>query len=128
MKGRVVLIVDDLDITRQGTAFAVEGVGFDTDQASSGFEALEKIKARAYAAVLMDYNMPEMNGIDCTAKIREMEAGTGRRTPIIGMTASEDAGLRERCLQAGMDDYIDKSCSTAELLLVLEKWALDVCL
>lgn len=126
MKDRVVLIVDDLDISRQGTALTVESIGFDTDEASSGFEALEKVKARLYAAVLMDYNMPEMNGIECTAKIREMETATGRRTPVIAMSASEESDLREKCLLGGMDDFISKTCSTGELLLVLEKWALDV--
>lgn len=128
MKSRVVLVVDDTVITRQGTALAVQLIGFETDEAADGFVALEKLKTVAYAAVLMDYNMPLMNGLECTAKIRELETVTGSRTPVIGMTASTEEDIRQKCMDAGMDDYIDKSCSNAELQRVLEKWALNVCL
>ena len=128
MKSRVVLIVDDMAINRQGTALAVQGFGFDTDEAEDGLSALEKFKAAAYAAILMDCQMPRMNGFECTAKIREMEKGTGCRIPIIGLTASTAADIEESCLKAGMDDYIDKSCRNTELQRMLEKWALkQVC-
>lgn len=122
MKSRVVLVVDDTVITRQGTALVIQCLGFETDEAADGFAALEKLKTVTYAAVLMDYNMPLMNGLECTTKIREMETGTGSRMPIIGMTASTDEDIRQKCMDAGMDDYIDKSCTNEELEEVLLKW------
>lgn len=127
MKGRVVLIVDDMLIVRQGTTLAVQGFGFETDEAEDGFMALEKLKLKtaAYAAILMDCQMPRMDGFECTEKIREMEKGTGSRIPIIGVTASTAKDIEESCLKAGMDDYIDKSCSNAELQNILEKWLLN---
>lgn len=112
-------------INRQGTTLAVQGFGFETDQAEDGFMALEKVKTTAYAAILMDCQMPRLDGFECTAKIRELETGTDERVPIIGMTASTDRDIREACLNAGMDDYIDKSCSNTELQEILAKWLLN---
>lgn len=128
MKSRVVLVVDDTVITRQGTVLAVQVLGFQTDEAADGFTALEKVKAGAYAAIIMDYNMPVMNGLECTAKIRELESTSGSRIPIIGMTASTEEDIHQKCMDAGMDDYVDKAVSNAELRRVLEKWALKPCL
>ncbi len=125
MKSRVVLIVDDMAINRQGTTLAVQGFGFETNEAEDGFMALAKVKTTAYAAILMDCQMPRLDGFECTAQIRELEKLTGSRTPIIGMTASTDRDIREACLNAGMDDYIDKSCSNTELQQILEKWLLN---
>lgn len=125
MKSRVVLIVDDMAINRQGTTLAVQVFGFETDEAEDGLSALEKLKTTAYAAILMDCQMPRMDGFECTAKIRELEKGTGSRIPIIGMTASTATDIHESCLKAGMDDYIDKSCSNPELQQILEKWLLN---
>lgn len=112
-------------INRQGTTLAVQGFGFETDEAEDGLAALEKLKTNEYAAILMDCQMPRMDGFECTGKIREMEKGTGSRIPIIGMTASTATDIQETCLRAGMDDYIDKSCSNTELQLLLEKWLLN---
>lgn len=122
VKGKVILVVDDAHITRQGTVLVVSGLGFETDEAADGFEALDKFKSSTYAAILMDYNMPKMDGFECTAKIRDLEKGTDRRIPIIGMTASTDRDIREACLKAGMDDYVEKSCTNAELEEMLLKW------
>lgn len=122
MKSRVVLVVDDTVITRQGTALAIQCLGFETDEAEDGPVALAKVKTTEYAAIIMDYNMPLMNGLECTAKIRELETGTGSRTPIIGMTASEEQDIRQKCIDAGMDDFIEKSCSNTELRETLAKW------
>ena len=123
MKQRVILIVDDLEITRQATALAVEALGFEWHEASDGPTALEMVKNTAYCAILMDFSMPRMNGAECTEKIREMEKETGSRTPVIGLSASTEPEVRRKCIDADMDDFIDKSCSNSALLCVLEKWA-----
>jgi CheY-like chemotaxis protein len=67
--------------------------------------------------------MPEMNGLEATTAIRELELGSGRRVPIVGVTAHALKGDRERCLEAGMDDYLPKPISPKALLEKVERWA-----
>lgn len=117
-----ILIVDDMDISRQSTAIAMQIFGYECDEAESGEKGLEMVKDNRYALILMDFNMPGIDGSQCTQKIREMERQTGIRTPIIGLTANTESNVRERCLNSGMDDYIDKSCSNQELENLLVKW------
>jgi CheY-like chemotaxis protein len=71
---------------------------------------------------LMDVSMPEMSGLDATEAIRNAEAGTGHRIPIIGVTAHALKGDRERCLEAGMDDYLSKPISPKALIDKVERW------
>jgi CheY-like chemotaxis protein len=95
--------------------------GYSCDIASNGREALARLDAGAYAAVLMDVQMPELDGFEATARIRERE-GDGEHLPIVAMTASAMEGDRERCLAAGMDDYIPKPLRPDQLDAVLERW------
>ena len=106
---KLVLIVEDYMPNVIVAASFLEQFGYDYDTASNGTEALAKLKARGYAAVLMDVQMHGMNGLDATRLIREREQAEGLpHLPVIGLTAHVLAGDRERCLDAGMDDYITK--------------------
>jgi CheY-like chemotaxis protein len=92
--------------------------------ASNGKEAIDRCDKEAFDAILMDVHMPGINGYEATARIRQAEKASGRHVPIIAMTANAMKGDRERCLAAGMDDYIAKPLRSAELFQVVEQFAL----
>ncbi|MGH9726141.1 MAG: response regulator, partial [Candidatus Acidiferrales bacterium] len=89
--------------------------------ADTGIKALELYEEHAFDVVLMDVQMPEMDGLEATRRIRGVEKSTGRHTPIIAMTAHAMVGDIERCLQSGMDEYISKPLQTKILFDVLER-------
>lgn len=104
-----ILLVEDYEPNVLVAGTFLEEFGYTYDVASDGEEALRKLESKAYAAVLMDVQMPKMNGLDATQSIRLREKdGNLPHLPIIGMTAHALAGDRERCIEAGMDDYICK--------------------
>jgi two-component system sensor histidine kinase/response regulator len=84
-----------------------------------GQTTLEALQTEAFDVVLMDVQMPEMDGLEATARVREREKNTGTHIPIVAMTAHAMAGDKERCLQAGMDAYISKPLAVKELLGVV---------
>jgi len=90
--------------------------GHDVEVVANGRQALDKLKQERFDVVLMDVQMPEMDGYETTTAIREMERATGRHIPIIAMTAHAMKGDQERCLEAGMDGYIAKPIRAEELL------------
>jgi two-component system, sensor histidine kinase len=97
-------------------------MGYRVHVVTTGREAVAALApGHAYTAVLMDVQMPEMNGIDATRTIRSREID-GAHVPIIALTANSLIGDRERCLQAGMDDYISKPASLVVLRDILQKW------
>ncbi|MBW8882054.1 MAG: response regulator, partial [Asticcacaulis sp.] len=105
----VVLLVEDNAPNVLVAQAYLDTLGFRSDVAENGPEAIEMRQASSYVAVLMDVQMPGMNGFEVTQLIREYERREGvPAVPVIGVTAHALAGDRERCLAAGMDDYISK--------------------
>jgi two-component system, sensor histidine kinase and response regulator len=117
----LVLVVEDNDINRAVALRTLERLGYRAAGARNGVEAVETFAPETYAAVLMDCQMPVMDGYEATARLRAAEAGR-RPTPILAMTAGALVGDRERCLAAGMDDYISKPVSFEDLATALRRW------
>ncbi len=118
-----VLLAED-NITNQQVALGIlRRLGLRADAVADGREALESLRSIPYDLVLMDVQMPEMDGLDATRSIRAGSAGAmGRKVPIIAMTAYAMRGDRETCLEAGMDDYIAKPVTPEALSRLLDKW------
>jgi two-component system sensor histidine kinase/response regulator len=122
--GARVLIVEDNLVNQKVVTGILKKLACRFDIASSGGEALERISTLPYDLVFMDCEMPEMDGYETTRRIREREGdGAGRRLPVVAMTAHALAGDREKCLEAGMDDYITKPLHVSALRKALETWA-----
>lgn len=121
-RGRI-LVVEDNVINQKVTVQFLEKLGYRADVVAGGAEALNALASIDYAAVLMDCRMPDMDGFEATRQIRSRERGTGHHTPIIAMTASAMEGDRERCLAAGMDDYLSKPLHLEGLEAALTRWA-----
>jgi two-component system, sensor histidine kinase and response regulator len=118
-----VLVAEDNVINQKVAVRLLEKVGCRIDVAANGQEAVAMLVQFAYDVVLMDCQMPEMDGFAATAAIRQHEASTGRHVPIIAMTANAMQGDQEECLAAGMDDYVSKPVTLDALVAVLRKWA-----
>jgi signal transduction histidine kinase/DNA-binding response OmpR family regulator len=115
-----VLLAEDNPISRTLALRLLEKHGHRVVVVQNGREVLEAVQREQFDAVLMDVQMPEMDGFEATEAIRRQEQGTGRHLPIIAMTAHAMKGDRERCLAAGMDAYIAKPVQSRELLAALD--------
>jgi signal transduction histidine kinase/CheY-like chemotaxis protein len=116
-----VLVAEDNPVNQRLAQRILEKQGYQVVVVANGKEALAALQQHALDVVLMDVQMPEMNGFEATALIREREKETGGHLPIIAMTAHAMKGDRERCLEAGMDGYLSKPVETAELVQVIEE-------
>ena len=116
-----VLVVDDIPVNQKLLLLHLKRLGYEADVANNGKEALEAMEKEQYQVVLMDCDMPVMNGFEAASKIRATEAYSHRRVPIIALTSYDREGDRDRCIAAGMDDYITKGSSRKELKEAIER-------
>jgi signal transduction histidine kinase/CheY-like chemotaxis protein len=116
-----VLVAEDNAVNQRVATRMLETLGCSVDVATSGLEALKKLEAASYDLVFMDCQMPEMDGYEATREIRRRESRAGGRTTIVAMTAHALAGDRERCFEAGMDDFVAKPIRKDVLNEIIER-------
>ncbi len=120
----LILLVEDHENNQRVALARLRRLGYGAHVVGNGLEALNAIREAAdlYALILMDWQMPVMDGIEATHAIRTLENRTGQHIPIIGMTANAMKGDQEKCLAAGMDDYLSKPVSLPDLRRILALW------
>jgi PAS domain S-box-containing protein len=116
-----ILVAEDNVINQRVATALIERRGYRADVVSNGQEALDALLRQSYALVLMDCQMPVMDGFEATREFRKRES-QARRTPVIAMTAHAMSGDRERCIAAGMDDYLSKPVLPEDLDRIFERW------
>ncbi|MGE3537542.1 MAG: ATP-binding protein [Candidatus Tectimicrobiota bacterium] len=117
-----ILVVEDNVVNQKVLSQLLRKLGYHVDVAANGLEAIDLSSRQTYDCLFMDCQMPHLDGYAATAAIRQREASTGRHTPIIAMTANALPGDRERCLHAGMDDYLSKPVLRPALEQLLATW------
>jgi signal transduction histidine kinase/DNA-binding response OmpR family regulator len=115
-----ILVVEDNVVNQKVTVRMLQKASYRCEVAANGLEALRALEERPFDLVLMDCQMPEMDGFEATREIRRREETKSSRVPIVAMTANALEGDRERCLEAGMDDYISKPVDAKRLFVALE--------
>ncbi|MCW5824433.1 MAG: PAS domain S-box protein [Cyanobacteria bacterium TGS_CYA1] len=120
----LILVVEDYPINQQVAQLYLEQLGFSCHIANNGIEALQAMKTSQYSLILMDCQMPDMDGYVATKKIRDQEENSKsqKHIPIIALTAHAISGDKEKCLEAGMDDYLVKPMEPEHLHSMLLKW------
>lgn len=122
----LVLVVEDNPVNQRISVLMLQRLGFAVDLATNGEEGVSMWKQRDYDAIIMDCQMPIMDGYSATARIRERERAEGqsreRRMPIIALTAHALPRDRQKCLDSGMDDYLTKPVAARDLGAMLERW------
>jgi CheY-like chemotaxis protein len=126
LRGRVLLVEDNAVNQEIGLAM-LQSIGCEVDLAADGREAIDATQARAYDLVLMDCQIPEVDGFEATRAIRARESSSGgkapnRRLTIVALTANAMQGDREQCVAAGMDDYLSKPFTARQLRAMLQQW------
>jgi two-component system sensor histidine kinase/response regulator len=121
--GPKILLVEDNPVNREVAVGMLESLGCAADAAENGWLAISAMNTATYDAVLMDCQMPVMDGLTATSEIRRREQTSGAaRVPIIALTANAMEGDRERCLAAGMDDFLSKPFTQQQLATLLRRW------
>jgi CheY-like chemotaxis protein len=118
--GSRILLVEDNQVNQRLAVRMLKKRGHEADVAENGFDALKLLATKNYDLILMDCQMPEMDGFETTRQIRIAEAATGHHIPIVAMTANALPGDRERCIEAGMDEYIAKPVHAEMLYQMIE--------
>jgi CheY-like chemotaxis protein/HPt (histidine-containing phosphotransfer) domain-containing protein len=123
-RGAIRILLAEDNVTNQQVALGIlKKLGLRADAVADGAEAIRALETIAYDLVLMDVQMPEMDGLEATARIRDPRSSVlHHRVPIIAMTAHAMQGDRDRCLEAGMDDYVTKPISPEALATALDRW------
>jgi CheY-like chemotaxis protein len=119
--GISILVAEDNDVSRLLVGRLLAKQGHTVTEALTGLEVLTLHKQGTFDLILMDIQMPDMDGFETTAEIRERESVTGEHIPIIALTAHAVKGNRERCLKAGMDDYLSKPIQPSELTAAIRR-------
>jgi PAS domain S-box-containing protein len=120
-----VLLVDDNLLNLHLATAVLKKIGVGVYAVASAKEAIETLQHHDFSIIFMDCQMPDLDGYQATRLIRQAEHGTGRRIPIVAMTANAMTGDREKCLEAGMDDYLTKPIETVKLKAVIKNWLLS---
>jgi signal transduction histidine kinase/NO-binding membrane sensor protein with MHYT domain/CheY-like chemotaxis protein len=121
-QGTRALVVEDVKINQILMAKILQRLGCNVDSASNGKEAVSMVRKCDYDIVFMDCQMPVMDGFEATNKIREEEQARNKHSPIIALTADAMIGDREKCLHAGMDDYLNKPFTPEQIIAQMQKW------
>jgi CheY-like chemotaxis protein len=117
-----VLLAEDNRTNQKVATIMLERLGHEVALASNGLEAVDALKARRFDLVLMDVQMPEMDGFEATRRIRDPQSGVvDGKVPIVAMTAHAMKGDRERCLESGMDGYLAKPIKPADLREIIDR-------
>lgn len=124
-RGKKILVVEDVKVNLMLMVKVLEKMGCTVDNAGNGKEAVKMLQQFIYDLVFMDCQMPEMDGFEATQAIRLDELKLERHTAIIALTADAMTGDREKCLQAGMDDYLNKPVRPEQIAAMLQKWTID---
>jgi CheY-like chemotaxis protein len=119
--GKRVLVAEDYLVNQEVTQDILELMEFEVDIAENGREAVEKHQKYVYDVILMDIQMPELDGYEATRLIR-LKEGSSKHTTIIALTANALSGDKEKCIEAGMDDYIAKPIEATKLEQILRKY------
>jgi CheY-like chemotaxis protein/HPt (histidine-containing phosphotransfer) domain-containing protein len=119
-----ILLAEDNPVNQKLTTVLLQKAGYMVDVVENGRQAVEKVQQEKYSAILMDVQMPEMDGYDATLRIRRLGGEVGR-IPIVAMTAHAMKGDRERCLEAGMDSYLSKPLDAKMLIHVLDQFVVS---
>lgn len=120
-----VLLAEDNPVNRKVAAKLLEKRGYVVVAVEDGRQAVDAVEREAYDIVLMDVQMPVMDGLTATRTIRQGEERTGTHMPIVAVTAHAMTGDRERCIEAGMDDYVTKPIDATILLAAMERLLLS---